>query len=43
MVLYLLVKVSMFLIFLMLVWSQSATRDCTASSRQSTLMMDRWS
>ena len=35
-----LTKASTFLIFLMAGWSQSDTRACTASSRQSTLMMD---
>ena len=30
----------MFLIFLMAGWSQSATKACTASSRQSTLIID---
>ena len=38
--LHLLTKASMFFIFLMAGWSQSETRACTASSKQSTLTMD---
>jgi hypothetical protein len=40
---HLVVNASMVLIFLIAVWSQSDTSDCTASRRQSTLMTERGS